>query len=566
MEELLSKTALSTEVFPAEQGTVALLIGVQVFDLLPDVKFQQDWDALYGTCPWGTVFQSRAFVATWYHIYRSEYLPVLLTEHTGDQLTGLLSLARDKTGLIVGAGAKQAEYQVWLSSGDHGDHFISNALLKLWKHFPGTGIQLKYLPGKTPLGWVPKDKVWNKRCELRTYKHPVLLIDEDSISLELKKKNRREKINRLKRLGELKFERVTDSKTFSAIFDQLATQYDFRKGAMFNTVFFLADPLRKEFLLALFKQNLLHATILKLDNEIIASNVGTTGKNWVHLQGINSHAPLYARYSPGILHFLMLGKLLAAEGIKVFDLTPGGDSYKEGLATEFGLAYELNIGPSYNRWARHIKLKILHHIKANAARLGIKQPVLRKIKRDILFLKNTIQNAKHQGFFSFIGGHAGRTMLMKKNIAYRNCAGAPWPRNPDPVPINKDNLADLLDFDPQGGGITRWAFLAGAMRRFETGERCYSWSAAGRLLGCAWLSAPGAAPAAPNPELPQEAALLQGLYCHPAGRERYQDFLMAVTGEVVKDRKVDCVFTVVQARDAALCRSLEASGFQATGN
>jgi CelD/BcsL family acetyltransferase involved in cellulose biosynthesis len=46
----------------------------------------------------------------------------------------------------------------------------------------------------------------------------------------------------------------------------------------------------------------------------------------MHLQGMNTHAPSYARYSPGILHFLFLANSLAEEGIEMLDLTPSGNS------------------------------------------------------------------------------------------------------------------------------------------------------------------------------------------------------------------------------------------------
>jgi hypothetical protein len=62
-------------------------------------------------------------------------------------------------------------------------------------------------------------------------------------------------------------------KFFSSIFDELTAQYDFRKAAMYNKAPFRKDPLKKKFLLALFEQQILHVTVLKLNDEIIASNV-----------------------------------------------------------------------------------------------------------------------------------------------------------------------------------------------------------------------------------------------------------------------------------------------------
>lgn len=150
---------------------------------------------------------------------------------------------------------------------------------------------------------------------------------------------------------------------------------------MFNLNFFLSDPLRQTFLLKLFEQKLLHVTILKLDEAIIASNVGATGKKWVHLQGVNTHDPSYAKYSPGILHFLMLGKQLAEEGMEVFDLTPGADTYKVGLATDYTTAHQLYIGNSLGKVAGELKLLFVDNIKKVAAGLGMKEGDLRKLKK-----------------------------------------------------------------------------------------------------------------------------------------------------------------------------------------
>jgi CelD/BcsL family acetyltransferase involved in cellulose biosynthesis len=554
----------SQKIGTAGQGTVELLIGEEVFGLLATDAFQADWDALYGACCWGTVFQSRHFVATWYQIYRSQYQPLLVRQVAGDRLTGLLTLARDSSGLIVGAGASQAEYQVWLSVSTPGEDFILPALAQVRRHFPGQGIQLKYIPGNTPLAWISREKAWQKRCLLRACRQPLLRIDEGRIDQELKKKNRREKINRLKRMGELRFERVTDSQVFSAIFDELATQYDFRKGAMFNRLFFLGDPCRKAFLLALFRQNLLHATILRLNNDIIASNVGVMGKNWVHLQGINTHSPQYARYSPGILHFLMLGKLLAGEGTAVFDLTPGADPYKEALATDSGLAYELIIGNTYSRFATKIKNKLIHQIKLSSSRAGVNKDALRKLKWKARLLKERMQNAWHQGLLPALSAILTQIRAVKRTEVYQlETKGHPLPAA-EAIKINRGSLKDLLEYDQQGARCTRWEFLADAMERLESGDHSYTWSEAGRLLGCAWLS--GARPSTtrdlPSMELPEGAAVLQGFYCHPAARHRWQAFLQAVAAQVARDREVADVFALTTSRDAAIAQALRAAGLQ----
>ena len=281
-------------------NTIEILIDDEAFTLLSNIDFLDSWDALYNSCSWATVYQSKEFVSTWYKMYHKEYLPIVVQGVTSGKLTGLLTLAKNKSGLIIGAGASYAEYQVWLAAVADQGSFIKNALLKIKKRFPGCDIQLKFIPGKTPLDWVETQTIWKRRCILRVYQQPLMIINEVSIAKELRKNNN--KINRLKRLGDLKFEHVTDYQIFSSILDELAIQFDFRKGAMYNKTPFQKDSLRKKFFLALFEYNILHTTVLKLNDEIIASNVGAMGNNRVQLHGINTHAPFYAKSTRGILH------------------------------------------------------------------------------------------------------------------------------------------------------------------------------------------------------------------------------------------------------------------------
>ncbi len=224
-----------------------------------------------------------------------------------------------------------------------------------------------------------------------------MVINEEHFTSELKKKNRREKINRLKRLGDLKFERITDFNEFNAIFDDLALQSDFRKGAMYNKVAFKTDPLRKTFLLSLFKQNNIHATVLKINDQIIAANVSIGTSKQLHLQGINSFAASLARHSPGIIQFLMLGKLLAEEGTEVFDLTPGADGYKDILATHHSVAYTLSIGNKYHNITNRLQAGLNNSLKKAATVAGIKPDALKKARKSFTFYKEKCRHVVKQG-------------------------------------------------------------------------------------------------------------------------------------------------------------------------
>ncbi|AKD04395.1 GNAT family N-acetyltransferase [Pontibacter korlensis] len=484
---LIHKAHIKEEKAVGEDG-VFMSEGYAVFDLLYDKEFQDAWDKLYENCAWATVFQKRTFVTSWYQIYSKIYLPLIIYRVGGGRLTGILTLTKSTRGLITGAGAAQAEYQVWLTSSDDGGGFIKQALSLIRKRYPKDRVQLKYIPGKAYVAWAKTDSYWSKRCFLRAFRQPLILADEEKLLAELRKKNRREKINRLKRLGELEFKRIKDCSEFTSIFDELALQFDFRKEAMFNRSFFRDDSYRKDFLVSLFKNNLLHVTVLKVNGEVIASNVGAVGKGSVHLQGINSHAPSYARYSPGILHFLMLGRLLSEEGILVFDLTPGADAYKDALATDYAEAYQIDVVSRAEKLEMISALTLVGKAKATALRLGVKPEKIKGLKYDYLLFKERLEGFKKlglgtvlsNGYRLFKGGLKEQVYLLDETMCANSAGSAEV--------IKCCSLNDLLAYAPASQDTTRWDFLKEAMRKLENGEQSYTWCREGRLIACAWYN------------------------------------------------------------------------------
>jgi hypothetical protein len=141
-------------------STVEMLIDHEVLSQFSDIDFLNSWDALYNSCSWATVYQSKEFVSTWYKMYHKKYLPIVVKGITEGKLTGLLTLAKDKNGLIIGAGASHAEYQVWLSATSDQGTFIKSVLFKVKKQFPGCDIHLGFIPDKAPVEWEKTDKMW----------------------------------------------------------------------------------------------------------------------------------------------------------------------------------------------------------------------------------------------------------------------------------------------------------------------------------------------------------------------------------------------------------------------
>ncbi|WP_207511008.1 GNAT family N-acetyltransferase [Longitalea luteola] len=544
---------------PIPAGSPEILTGEQVLNLIKDPAFIESWNELFNACPWATVFQSSSFVATWYQFYEKEFLPILVKTEYAGKLTGLLTLTKGKNGLITGAGTNQAEYQVWLTTDDPDETFIKGALTAITRKFPNNRILLKYIPAGTSLHFTKEDPVWKKRSILMPARQPVMVINDDHFTSELKKKNRREKVNRLKRQGELKLERITDYATFVSVFDELALQNDFRKGAMYNKMAFKTDRFRKPFFLALFQQNVLHATLLKIGDKIISSNVAMGGPRELHLQGINSFDAAYAKHSPGIIHFLMLGKLLAQEGTEVFDLTPGADGYKDVLATDHKVAYTLNIGSNFDGFKTRMNFRINGYFKKAIGIVGADPEKLKKRKKNLTQRREKFMNIARRGFSSWVAYTANllkeRNKTMKCWVVQKGAAIS------GELNVQKDDLKNLMNYDPGDVRYSHQEFLSDAMRRFEEGGHCYTWADKGRLSGCAWVASQQSSVADNKFGGITDGSvfMLSNVYCHPKSRNQFPVFLQSVAKELAIDNPHDKFYIVTDSNDELL---FEKAGFK----
>jgi len=537
-----------------------LLVGQDAHNLCTE-DFLSKWDQLFNNCPWSTIFQSSSFVIAWYRTYALEYMPIIVIAKQNEYLTGLLCLALpfhsspksnsdNKRPLIMGAGMYEAEYQTWLAIPNTNDAFITEAFHMIRNRFPNRDILLRFLPPNVPLDWTKTNALWKRYVELQAVSRPIMKLQDPDVSKMFRKTEFRNKLNRLKRLGNLKFERITDFGVFASTLDELTVQFDFRQGAMFNMNQFRDNPLKSKFLLAMFEQDLLHVTVLKIEDEIVGSIVAVKSGDWVHLAGINIHSPFYASASPGFVHFLLLGQHLAAEGTAMFDLTPGGDSYKERMANEHDTVHELVVSSSMPYRIKRLARKKLHELLIKAGKRPMSVEL--SLRKRLYLLKGRVLALKEVDNLTTL-----RMLLRPKNkidktrtFSIRTDA-APLS---DPIPVSKNNLQDLLSFEKNGGFLTRWEFLESAMVRFENGEQSYTWSENGLLLGCAWLCKAGAYKG--EASIPADAPVLHDITYHPTAKSRLKQFIESVTQRVIANSSIP-IFVVSNANDRTLCRALE---------
>lgn len=361
----------------------------------------------------------------------------------------------------------------------------------------------------------------------------------------------REKIKRLQRLGTLKFEKVTEYEQFAAILDELIIHYEFRKGATYNLGPFNAEPNKKALLLELFRLNMLHVTLLKLNEEIISSTVNTIDGNRVLLKGLNAHVPFYSKHSPGLLHLLMLGKFLAQEGYAFFDLTPGDDSYKDKLATH--LEHPAKIWITTNRLS-FFRINFTESLKKT-----LFDRLVQMGKDPRLILVQTQKVIDRLNFFKKQGVKHGLNQVKRLLTRTKKNTYVIKKENSTVIKVKKNSLYDMLQFDAGGSRVTRWEFLAEAMKRFELGEQAYTYSDNGRLMACAWLRGKYSMPIAGlNPGLPEESAVIHGIYTHHQF-SGLQPFLNAVAEEVSCQMKKRDIYLISEPIDSQILAPAELS-------
>lgn len=485
---------------------VTLLTGTEALECVESAAFQSAWKALSQRCPWAGACQHPDFVAPWYRLYRSQFLPVLVFHRTEDgALDGLLTLGLGQQGrALTGAGAHQAEYQAWITPPDAGKAFILAALGEIRAAFPGTDIFLRYLPAGLALDWIDQGP-YRKLCAVRSHRRPLMRIDEAAMARQRNKKNNRQNFNRLSRMGEVRFERVLDHGRFLQVFDEICMQYDFRQAALYRQMPFSGDPLKKSLYTEMHKRGLLHASILSVGQEIAASHVGPVSQGRALHLGILTHGPAYAAHSPGNLLLAMLGVELAKEGLPVLDLTPGGDGYKEHFASGHDTVFELTIyGARHRLLGTEAVLDIRQRSKTALHKAGVRPA-------DLLAALDSLRSLRVPGFRKLPAAAPVRPDARACTLRYRR--GAPAPAGAAPAAagaVSRNRLADVFKFDPHASSMSRWEFFGEVMKRMERSQHLYSLVQDDRLALFCWagqLPGDGAAP-------PDKAILLSDLYVH----------------------------------------------------
>ncbi len=481
--------------------TCALARGSEAVKLLSDAGFLGAWRDLRARCPWATAFQSPDFVETWYRIYGDVYEPVIIYQRgPEDRLDGLLALAvsrRENQWLV--AGAAQAEYQAWLARSGRGDTFIKQAVTLLFDRCAVDRLQFLYLPSEAPLAWIDATG-WRGRARLAQWHRPLMAVDDkEALSRSLAKKGNKSRLNRLKRLGELRLEEVTERTRLAEVIDRIADLCDFRHGAAHNVLPFRADSRKRDFHLALIETpGLLDVSLLWVGERLVGAHLGLRDRRILY-NGILTHSPFEARHSPGKLHIMLLARRLAEEGFRFFDLTPGNDPWKDRFATDSETVHEL----------------VLHRragqCQGENRRIRGKQilgDMIRAVGPDPSQLRRQVAGLWNAGLPGMVSWIASR-----RRFGLYAGTGQALAAAPDQGRLCFDNLAHLSDHAAGREKVRLSDFLARSLERIEQGQTVCSAVSDGRLVFLAWILPAGSS--VPRPpewaaaENPQHCALVE---------------------------------------------------------
>lgn len=414
------------------------------------------WDQLWSECPWSTAFQSRAFFDIWTRNYREAWSALLVTARRRDgSLVGVMPLA-ENADLIVGVGAHQAEYQGPISSEADALVFFEGALAALAKRTPHRELRLRYLPAGVPrpvIEWLGR----HQRVVSVARETQHLAVDSATIDAAVKKPGNKSKLNRLRRLGQVHFRRLTPD-VLEAHFDRIVAMYDFRQGALHDTCPFAEDDRKLAFHLDWLRRapSQLHATGLYVDDHLISAVLLVRSKEEAHL-AISAHSPAHAAHSPSKLNFYFAARSLYDEGAAVLDLTPGDDPWKARFANKVRTVWDVKVFAS--PWtARALRLRTV--TKRLARRVlsgaGLSVDDLRAWiqRRDPAWRVKRRDGARPQTQFMFDIGN-------------------PLPDDQSSATVSVNCLSDILSLGAKLRRDARTSHLADALLRIERGDRCF---------------------------------------------------------------------------------------------
>jgi len=465
----------------------------EVFSLIEQEKFITSWKQLAKIDNKVTVIQEPPFVITWYKQYQFEFEPLLLLGHDlVDNLVGFMPLARNRNNhFITHAGYRQGEYHGWIARTEIDEDFPVACVTAVKNLFNPRIWKWRWLPPGTSTNWLNSKSLTENHIYVKYRKQESPLWDlnnPDKLKKLLANKSTKSKINRYKKRGSFFLERVKDKEKTRQLMPLLRSQCDFRQEAVHGTTPFLSDANKADFYVE--RQNYPdanHFTVLWSDGKPVAFHFGACDHQTVYL-GLSTFDPVEVKNSPGSLLFTELGKMLRDEGYRYFDLTPGGDEYKERYANSYQSIYLPTF--YFNRTDKimaDLKEKTRKLVKKALIKLSINPEKIYRIGDYLHRIPNRLKRITLKKLFKALT----RTVYEKKvYIYYRKNLKEIVPPPVDDPEVHVQRYEDLLAYTG-GAGVSRSELVSRAMNRFARGEILYTITQNGVLAYYGWIAAGG---------------------------------------------------------------------------
>ncbi len=446
--------------------------------IIKDADFTAAWQLLANESKEFTLIQEPDLVVSWYQAYQDQYNPLMvIARDDNDKVVGILPLAVSlDDGGISHAGHGQAEYNGWIAKTDIEEEFLVESLILLKQECKLSKWDWGWLPPHANTNWLQSSRLKEQGifvnlgyCELPVYD----LSDTDRIAKIKKSKSTKSKINRLKRGGDLRIERITDSNRAKEVFGDLKKISNFRNLAVYDNMPFVGENSNKEqWHLSHLDgfdgkgSDSVHFTVLWQGDDFLACNYGFCSDDTVII-GLFTYNPVQGAHSPGNVFLIELIEFITNEGFKTLDLSPGGDPYKERFCNS------------------HITLSKPVFSFSKVA----------KIKTDaITFVKNKVKEKySYRDIVAFKTNLKKKVNELKKNTnnEYELLKLAPIDKSVDAVEVACQKFEDLLLYKESNGYKKQSEVVFSSLKNFERGDFLYTVVQNNELVFYSWISLSG---------------------------------------------------------------------------
>jgi hypothetical protein len=469
---------------------IELLAGDDCFRAIDNNDFIESWKRLAHCSEYFTLNQEYNFVASWYLSYRERYNPIMIIGYDDNEnMLALMPLALSyESGTLSHAGDNQAEYNSWVCQAEYYEEFIIEALIKIKNTLDITTWEWTWLPYDSDRSWLYSKRLRQEGIYfiLKHFDSPIYnLENSDRINKIKKNKSVKSKINRLNRQGELRMERITDNQVAERLIERIIKQSSFRNIALYNQMPFVNDKNRRDWHLRriAMPNNNEHYTVLWQGDELLACNFGSCSDDTVVI-GTFTYDPIQGGNSPGKIFIIKLIEFLAEEGYQYLDLSPGGDSYKEGFCNAHNDLVRPTICFSHYK---HIKTKII-----SSSRKRIRQKLNGRLtNRDMASISSlrekrvsSVIKRELLNLYNNKGNNKDNLLIHKKEFSNFYAAN-------NIAKININKYEDLLLYKNTNGYLTRKEVTFDALKKFERGDVLYTMAFKDVLVGFIWLARSG---------------------------------------------------------------------------